>query len=169
LPIEFGKEEIMFSVHPRSAVLARRLTGRQALGAQSGMTLLEILIVLAIIAVVMGLLFGPQLIRSLTEAKVKETRIIVTDFASKAYTQWSLNSGETCPQSLEELKKYTNVPETKDAWGRPLTMVCAGSGGGELPEGIPFGVVSAGEDGQMGTADDIKSWEAPKKEGEKKQ
>jgi general secretion pathway protein G len=129
------------------------------------MTLLEIMIVLAIIAVVMGLLFGPTLLRSLGEAKIKESRIIVMDLGTKAYAQWSLNSGEQCPTSLDQLKKYTNVGEAKDAWGKDLQMVCGQGASGELPEGIPFGVVSAGEDGQFGTADDIKSWEAAKKEG----
>ncbi len=128
---------------------------------QAGMTLLEIMIVLAIIATVMGLLFGPAIFGALGESKEKTSRIILSQY-SQAYIRWATNSGGTCPSNLEELKKYVASDDVVDGWGNPLAMVC-GASGGQLPDNVPFGVVSAGEDGKQGTADDLKSWEKKKK------
>lgn len=77
----------------------------------------------------------------------------------EAHTEWSLNNDATCPANLRELTKYMNSKDTADAWGNPLLIVC----GPEAPEGVPFGVTSAGQDKTFGTLDDIKSWEGRKR------
>lgn len=127
---------------------------------QAGMTMLEILIVLAIIALVMGFLFGPRILEMFGEAKEETASLQVNKYANDAYAQWMLaNKGKSCPDSLSDLAKYTNNEETKDPWDNELIMVC----GDSAPDGVNFGVQSKGPDGKADTGDDIKSWEKNKK------
>ena len=127
---------------------------------QAGMTMLEILIVLAIIALVMGFLFGPRIMEMFGEAKEETAGLMVNKYANEAYARWTLdNKGKQCPDSLSELAKYTNNEETKDPWDNELIMVC----GESAPEGVTFGVASKGADGKPDTSDDVKSWEKNKK------
>jgi prepilin-type N-terminal cleavage/methylation domain-containing protein len=138
---------------PTGAGIARR-----SLRPQAGMTMLEILIVLAIIALVMGFLFGPRILEMFGEAKTETAGLMVNKYANEAYARWVHDTpGKQCPDGLQELAKYTNNEDTKDPWGNELIMVC----GENAPEGVPnhFGVMSKGEDGKEGTSDDIKSWE----------
>jgi prepilin-type N-terminal cleavage/methylation domain-containing protein len=148
--------------NPPSPVILGRASER-------GMTLLEILVVLAILAVVMGLLFGSAIQKALFESKEKTTALMVMELAQKGYTQWTLKTNEVCPESLAPLAKYTNAfeNETKiqDAWNHDLIMIC-GDSSGELPEGVQFGVLSLGPDGKRDTADDIRSWKTPGKKSE---
>lgn len=124
------------------------------------MTLLEILIVLAILAVVIGFLFGPQIMQMFGESKVKTTQLMVQKLAFEAYPRWAMDNQAICPKSLDDLARYTNNQETNDAWGKPLVMLC----GDRAPaEANGFGILSVGEDGKQGTEDDIKSWERSKK------
>jgi prepilin-type N-terminal cleavage/methylation domain-containing protein len=124
---------------------------------QLGMTLLEIMIVLAIIAVVMGLLIGPKVMAAFSSSKAKTTKLDITQIAGEAYGLWSSETGEACPNSLADLEKYRNSKSTKDGWGSELIMLC----GENAPEGAPLGfaVLSKGEDKKQGTKDDVKSWE----------
>lgn len=143
----------------------RRVTRAAARG-ERGMTLLEILIVLAILAVVIGFLFGPQIMQMFGESKVKTTRLMVQKLAYEAYPRWQMDNQKSCPGDLSELAKYTNNEETKDAWGNPLKMLC----GDDAPsEAHGFGIVSLGADGKEGgegESADIKSWDKGSK-GEK--
>jgi len=148
-------------MNKRMKSLSSRLAGR-ASAAQSGMTLIEIMIVLAIIAVVMGFLVGPRVIRMFSDSKSKTAMLRAQQFV-EAHTEWSMNSDDTCPSSLDDLLKYMNSKELKDPWGSPYVMVC----GEEAPENVPFGVMSKGEDKKDGTEDDVKSWEQKKEKKEK--
>jgi prepilin-type N-terminal cleavage/methylation domain-containing protein len=131
-----------------------------ALRAQAGMTLLEIMIVLVIIALVMGVLIGPALMRKFGESKVKAAHVVTKKFAYEAYSQWSMaNPSKGCPDDLKSLTKYMNSDDTKDPFGEDYVMVC-GDGASELPAGTPFGVMSKGQDKKAGTPDDIQSWAA---------
>lgn len=136
-----------------------RRAGRAAHRGQRGMTLLEIMIVLAILALVMGFLVGPKVLSSFQESKSKIAGMMVQQFANQAYPQWvSNNLGEQCPKDLSALSKYMNKKDTKDPWGNEFVMLC----GERAPEGATggFAVMSLGEDGKEGTSDDIKSWES---------
>lgn len=136
---------------------SRYRTRRSRLGAQLGMTLLEIMIVLAIIAVVMGFLVGPKVLGMFQDSKVDTTKMIVSKIANEAYTHWTMKTGKQCPDSLKDLEKYRNKKDTKDGWGNELIMLC----GSNAPAGATtgFAVLSMGPDGKQGTEDDIKSWE----------
>ena len=125
--------------------------------AQRGMTLLEIMIVLAILALVMGLIVGPRVMKMFGESKVDTTKIKLKKYAYEAYPSWSAaHPDKGCPDKLADLNEYMNNDDSNDAWGHPLKMLC----GQSLPAGAKgVAVVSAGEDGKDGTSDDLKSWE----------
>ncbi len=135
--------------------LARRRRGQTR--SQRGMTLLEIMIVLAILALVMGLVVGPRVLAMFGESKVKVAKATVGKYANEAFPQWSMNNtGKACPGQLSDLNTYMNNADGKDPWGNPYKLMC----GSNLPAGAKgVAVTSAGEDGKEGTADDIKSWE----------
>jgi IPT/TIG domain-containing protein len=85
--------------------------------------------------------------------------VTVKKYAFEAFPQWSAaHPDKACPDRLTDLDEYMNGSPTKDPWGRDYRMLC----GATLPAGARgLGVVSAGEDGKIDTADDIKSWDAP--------
>ncbi len=121
------------------------------------MTLLEIMIVLAILALVMGLLVGPKVMKMFGESKIDTTKIKIKKYAFEAYPSWSASHPDKgCPEKLADLNEYMNSDDSNDSWGKPLKMMC----GSTLPAGARgVAVMSAGEDGKEGTADDLKSWE----------
>jgi general secretion pathway protein G len=131
---------------------------RGAARGQRGMTLLEIMIVLAIMALVMGFLVGPRVLESFKEAKGDTARAVIKQFAYEAYPRWSAaNPSKGCPAQMDELLKYMNKQDVKDPWGGDLVMFC----GQNLPQGVKggFGVASKGPDGKINTEDDITSWD----------
>ena len=125
--------------------------------AQRGMTLLEIMIVLAILALVMGLVVGPRVMKMFGESKVDVARMTVEKYANEAYPQWSAhNASKQCPDSLADLNEYMNNKDTKDPWGTDYQMLC----GQQLPPGAKgIAIESAGENQKMGDCDDLKSWD----------
>ena len=132
--------------------------GRSAARSQAGMTLLEILIVLAILALVMGLLVGPKVIRAFQSSRTDIARLAVKKLADEAFTQWATqHSSKPCPASIDELAEYSNSKDLKDPWGNPYQMLC----GETLPAGVRGGIAvfSYGADGKPSTEDDIKSWD----------
>ena len=138
---------------------------RASFAHQAGMTLLEILIVLAIIALVMGFLFGPRLMAMFGESRQELAKSVVQRYASEAYARWSMNNpGKSCPEDINELAKYNDQKEATDPWGKKLIMLC-GDGAPESLQGR-IGVVSMGTDGKPDTSDDVKSWETGEKTSE---
>jgi hypothetical protein len=117
------------------------------------MTLLEIMIVLAIIALVMGLLVGPRVMKLFGQSKVDITKIKLKKYAYEGFPSWSTtHPDKACPDKLSDLAE--NNEDSNDAWGRPLKLLC----GSTLPPGAKGIVVtSMGEDGKEGTEDDLKS------------
>jgi len=135
----------------------RKRLSRLVRTSQRGMTLLEIMIVLAILAIVMGLLVGPRVLKMFAESKVKTTRIKLTQYANEAFPQWSASHPDkACPDKITDLNEYMNASDPNDSWGRPIKMLC----GTNLPAGAKgIAVLSMGEDGKEGTEDDLKSWD----------
>ena len=125
--------------------------------AHRGMTLLEIMIVLAILAIVMGILVGPSVIARFRDSKSQTTRLKLKMYAFQAFPSWSAAHPEKqCPDKLADLDPYMNSEDTNDAWGTPITMLC---GAGLPPGAHGMAVVSAGEDRTAGTPDDLHSWD----------
>jgi prepilin-type N-terminal cleavage/methylation domain-containing protein len=126
--------------------------------AQRGMTLLEIMIVLAILALVMGLLVGPKVMKMFAGSKVDITKLKLKKYAYEAYPSWAAaHPDKQCPESIAALNEYMNdEKDPNDAWQHPIKMMC----GSSLPPGAKgLAVMSVGEDGKEGTDDDLKSWE----------
>ena len=121
---------------------------------QLGMTLLEIMIVLAILALVMGLLVGPQVMKLFSQGKEDIARSGVKKLAYESYPQWvsrPANNGK-CP-TVQQLAEYGG--SVKDPFGEEYVIKC-----NDLPVGAKgIAVLSKGEDKREGTPDDLKSWE----------
>lgn len=126
----------------RRNLRARRLRRHR----QSGMTLIEIMIVLVIIGMIAGAV-GFAVLPQLAKAKIKTTRA-----AAKAVTGaaeiWIADHGG-CPtvSDLVEDKILNANNTTKDAWDNDFSIECSEDG--------PV-AQSAGPDGQMGNDDDVQ-------------
>ncbi|MBR0873366.1 type II secretion system major pseudopilin GspG [Bradyrhizobium tropiciagri] len=122
---------------------------------QEGFTLVEMLVVIAIIGLIMGLI-GPRVLNYLSESKVKAARIQLQSFSS-ALDLFYLDAGRF-PSSAEGLAalvrrtpgvaawngpylKGGNVPN--DPWSHPYIYRSPGEHG-------PYDIVSYGADGQEG-------------------
>jgi hypothetical protein len=120
------------------------------------MTLLEIMIVLAILALVMGLVVGPRVMQIFSDSKIDLAKLTVKKLANEAFPQWlSSHPGKACPEKIEDLNELMNNKDTNDPWGNPYRMLCPPS----LPPGAKgIAILSSGLDGKEGTSDDIRSW-----------
>ena len=134
----------------------KRKLGNVVRNSQRGMTLLEIMIVLAILALVMGLVVGPRVMRMFGESKVDIAKLTVQKFANEAFPQWARSHPDkACPEKIEDLSEYMDKKDTKDPWGNQYKMMCPPN----LPAGAKgIAIMSPGEDAKEGTEDDIKSW-----------
>jgi general secretion pathway protein G len=131
----------------------RGLDGRRTARRELGMTLLEIMIVLALIGLVMGSI-GFSLNSYFKKGQVKTAKIAVGQI-SQAAQQYMMENNSNCPTSIDDLVTNKNLPKKpKDPWGKDYSMKCPGTGD---PDGVD--ITSTGPDRQEGTADDIKSWE----------
>ena len=113
---------------------------------REGMTLIEILVVLVIMAA-MASAVGYAMISYIDSAhkRESETRARTLQSASIAYL---LESPGECP-SVDDLLERDIIDKTtnhKDGWGRPFSIDC---------EGSTVHVRSGGKDGELGTSDDV--------------
>lgn len=139
-------------MNPRNHRLAALLSSRRKGRGQRGMSLVEIMIVLAIISMIMGAAaFGG--FAQLEKAKVKETKNMMR-LIEQAVVQWQTETNETCPSNLTDLsaKKILNK-EPKDGWNQPFIFKCPGDHGNEID------LTSKGKDRKENTEDDIHSWD----------
>ena len=113
-------------------------------GNQLGMTLLEIMIVIALIGLVMGSI-GFGLNAYFKKGQVKTAKIAVTQI-SQAAQQYMMENNSNCPNGVDDLVTNRNLAKKpKDPWGRDFTLKCPGTGD---PDGVD--VISTGPDRQEG-------------------
>ena len=131
----------------------RRWNRKKAQRRTRGMTLVEIMVVVAIIGMIMGSVAVGAL-NQFERAKVKNTRIMIHT-VQEALVHYATDNTDGCPKSLDDLvtQKYLNH-KVVDDWGQPLIFTCPGQ---HTTDGAD--IVSKGKDKTEGTADDIKSWE----------
>ena len=122
---------------------------------QAGFTLVEMLVVIAIIGLIMGLI-GPRVLNYLSESKVKAARIQLQSFVT-ALDLFYLDAGRY-PSSAEGLSALVKQTPGVAAWNGPYLK------GGNVPsdpwnhayvyrspgEHGPYDIVSYGSDGQEG-------------------
>ena len=133
--------------------------------AEAGFTLVEMLVVIAIIGLIMGLV-GPRVLSSLGESKVKTAKLQIESFSS-SLDLFYLDVGRY-PTGGEGLSALTQRPGNAAIWNGPYLKT------GAVPsdpwghvylyrspgERGPYEIVSLGSDGQeggAGTAADISN------------
>ena len=129
---------------------------------QAGFTLVEMLVVLAIIGLIVGLV-GPRVLNYLSDSKVRAARIQIDSFSS-ALDLYFLDNGRY-PSTAEGMGALVQRPASASAWNGPYLK------GGLMPKD-PWGnaylyrspgqhgqydLYSLGPDGREGT-NNIVSW-----------
>jgi len=129
--------------------------------ADRGMTLIEILVVLAIIGLIVGGI-AVSTFGQFGDAKIKSARNEVMQIQQYC-EMYMLQKNGKCPKDVQELKAAGIIKKaTKDPWGEEYTIVCPGEHGS-------VDVISSGPDKKPGGDDDVNSWEdAVKKDDDKK-
>jgi general secretion pathway protein G len=121
--------------------------------AAAGFTLIEIMIVLAIIALIAGGV-GTAVFSQYKKAQVKIARQRVMAVKNGVSQYMIDNNG--CPKGIDDLiaQKYLDRGNAKDPWGKDFTFHCPGTNDPDNAD-----ISSTGPDKQEGTPDDIRSWE----------
>lgn len=129
----------------------RSLTASPSRARQSGMSLLEIIIVIVLIGGVIAFV-GSRVIGGADRGKANLTRSQIETLAGQI-ENYQLDTGKL-PERLDDLVTapsgvsnwlgpYTKSAELKDKWGNPLQYHAPG-------EGRPFDLMSLGKDGKPG-------------------
>lgn len=137
----------------KEKLLARRLA-RTVRTSEAGMTLLEVMIVLAIIGIIAGTI-GVGLFAKFKSGLVKTAKTNVMN-VDQAVQMYMMDHSQNCPTSIQDLVGDGKLDkrQVKDPWGKEIVIKCPGQAN---TDGID--VYSLGPDKQEGTTDDIKSWE----------
>jgi general secretion pathway protein G len=119
---------------------------------ERGMTLVEIMIVITIMASIMGVV-GYYVFGTLNQANAKTARLGINQLEGMVSNYYMLQSPSQLPENLNELTEGSN-PMVKDKstlqdpWGNQYIY--------EKKGGQDYEIYSAGPDGQPGTEDDVK-------------
>jgi general secretion pathway protein G len=129
--------------------MEKQLTKRiRRLSKKRGVTLVEVLIVLAIMALISGsavFLVFP----ALAKAKLDTAKLSAGVVKQAAQMYIEIDGSDGCP-TVDDLVNSRKLEKgkTNDPWGTPYKINCG--------EGSEIRVISAGKDKKEGTADDIK-------------
>lgn len=134
----------------RKRLAARRPALTHLVKTPHGMTLVEIMIVITIMASIMGVV-GFFVFGALDEANKKEAAIQIGNYEQMVNTYYLTTDPRQLPDSLEDLTTKKKLAEEikKDPWGNDYIYRKRGN--------REFEIISAGPDGQEGTDDDIRS------------
>lgn len=145
---------------PSTSTLVRQARAqRRLLRADAGLTLVEIMVVIAILGILMTVV-AVNLMGSLNEGYVETTKLQMSKIEQGLQMYAVKNRGKypTTSEGLEAAAKYfkdNSVPT--DAWGNEFQYYSPGTNSDK-----DYELISLGADGQEGGEDydaDIKSWE----------
>jgi len=152
-----GNVDMCMSPTRRTSLIRR--TARKA---QRGLTLLEIMIVIAILGLLVVIVV-PRVMGAFGKSKTDLAKIQVDKWKGQWQT-WSIatKSDKTCSEIklLEDVGKFsdkeTTADDLMDPWSHQIGIMCDDSG--------VKGIYSWGENGkdEKGEGDDIASWKKPK-------
>lgn len=131
----------------RITTVARRIA-RARRRAQSGMTLVEIMIVVIIMAMIAAAV-GVAVLPRLNDARIEQARTDAQSVRGAVEMYLAQNPSADCP-TVEELVNERILSarnRTADPWDNEFVIEC---------EGEDVSVISGGPDGQMGTEDDVQ-------------
>ena len=125
-----------------------------------GMSMLEILVVLAIIGMIMGMV-AVYAGGAFSDSQVDTAKNEITTLESLV-DMYKLKKKGQCPKSFQDLKSagITKKNVKADPWGTDYKFKCPGDHG-------DVDIWSSGPDKQEGSEDDINNWEETKKEEQK--
>ncbi len=131
-----------------------RSRGKLVRRAARGMTLVEIMVVVAIIGMLMGTV-GVYAYGQLEKARDKDTRMVIHN-VEQALVHFQTDNPD-CPKSINDLVagKYMQK-EPKDGWGQPLRFVCPGTHGNS--DSADIWSTGKNKQDENGAGDDISSW-----------
>ena len=129
------------------------LRERRGLANNKGMTLVEVLIVLTIMASIMGVV-GVFVVGAIDRANVKEAQVEIANLENMVNSHMLSSSPRALPETLEDLTKgpaplAKKIPN--DPWGNEYVYTKVSN--------VEFTIVSPGADGKEGTEDDVKGAE----------
>jgi Tfp pilus assembly protein PilE len=130
-------------------ILARLQGERPVRKRDSGMTLFEIMIVFALIALIMGAV-GVGAYNNYKKGQIKTARNQVNEIMHNVQ-QFMMDNSSECPKSMDDLVAQKYMPsKKKDPWNKDFIIRCPGQ---VNKDGID--VISTGPDRQEGNDDDI--------------
>lgn len=149
--IELQNQEAQEQEEERRRAQRRR---RKFLGNRRGMTLVEIMIVLSILAGVM-VAVGVVAFNQLEKANIQTSRVKLRKLSGQLQQYYAFQTPPALPDSLQDLlnppggeSAYVKADDLKDAWGQDIVMEKNGN--------RDYKLVSIGPDGSSGTDDDIE-------------
>lgn len=128
----------------------RRADFRRALVEAKGMTIVELMIVLTIIASIMGVV-GFYVFGALDKANISEARIEIGQLSNMCDAYYLSSSPKKLPDSLDALAEGPSPLTEKvpnDPWNTPYIYKKEGP--------HKYEIYSAGPDGSEGTEDDVR-------------
>jgi general secretion pathway protein G len=128
------------------------ITATHRITQQRGLTLAEIIVVIALLSVVASILFG-SLSGILDESKADAARLGIKQLEQSLETyKIRPKNGNKYPKSLEDASKFMkNQKVPLDPWSQPFVYSTNSSCG------KAYELISIGADGQRGGDDDISS------------
>ena len=132
--------------------MKNKLLSTTRIASQRGLTLAEIIVVIALLSVVAAILFG-SLGGILNESKADAASLSIKQLEQSLETyKIRPKNGNKYPKSLEDASKFMkNQKVPMDPWGQPFVYSTSSSCG------KPYEIISIGADGQRGGDDDISS------------
>jgi general secretion pathway protein G len=130
---------------------SRRVGSVKPRSRRRGMSLVEVMVVIAIILTLMGILML-GVFRAYNNSKVQTTRLTMTK-VNQEVELYILRKKKPPSTSDGLVEAYGGDPVPKDSWDHDFVYVSPG------PDGQPYDLISLGSDGQeggTGNAEDLK-------------